>query len=963
MKIFKKLRLGLLLATAVAILGLFLGHSQASAAGVTYTAAWLDRSNIKVTGSDGTSITLTDGAWDNTWDYTANWSTDGCQVEINGFGTNQIVGLTQRNGNPPWDAAASQAKLTVQHLQGTSCAPVAGYNKQSISIGDPQNAQIMFAWLDSGTIGRVDGNTDFTFSNPQKQADGSTWFTRNSEAGATKCRDILVVGTQNLFGNILGVTLYELNNNDPGTGQKAPANIDPTQTCYLQNTVKSLIALEPFDAANSAVPSGVNLPLGGQANASKPPGTGGSGGTADGTQPDTCELSSNGFSFAWLMCPLLLAGQEISDNLINAFEDQLSFNVNQNLGDQNSQASVEKTWSLVKNLATAFLVIIILIMVISQAVGGGPFDAYTVRKMLPRLVAVAIAIQLSWAMVSWVIDVFDDLGRGIADIMYFSFGGSDALSLGHILAHANIGSYTAGTISWVGVIGLIGLSIAALPAVLVFLLIALAAMVTALVTLILRKVIIIVLLIFAPIALLAYVLPGTQRYWKLWVNNFIKILAMFPLVVILVAAGRVFAYIVGTQDNAALLNFLFVMVGFFGPLFFLPKTFKWGGQALSFAADGVSNFTNRFAGKESALGKGVRGYGERVQGSRAKEYDPNAHWTKRAFRRVQSGHMLPTERSRRLAIAAGNKWAEERNEEANALATRIQEKSLTGYNKYDNDRDGQYVQFARNADGKLIDAAGNEVQDIDHAAVLHVFGTGKAGQKAAHAAGAFETLTGVEAGKQALIDAAGNSGSKVVDKRLAQAAQKLLLDTSSEIELQGAQVQGGDNQGRRVTEVSSWKSNITSSPPHYSAINRTRADFAPDLIESAEGAASRYLGRQVEYGAANAADRKVIDKYRLKIALDRLTPEQMQNMHYGFYQDIARMEDSSLSDQLRQKVEQFKYEGGTIGSSAAGSLRGGREKHVDAALSYATPVGPGTPAPRGAPARPAVPTVPTLGNL
>jgi hypothetical protein len=171
-----------------------------------------------------------------------------------------------------------------------------------------------------------------------------------------------------------------------------------------------------------AIPITVTGQLGGGPIVPPGGGTGGGGGDAA-TPADTCELSSNGFSLAWLMCPVLLAGEEISNNLINAFENELSFNVSQGLGGKDSQAGVEKTWSLFKNIATAILVILMLVMVFSQAVSIGPFDAYTVRKMLPRLVIVAIAIQLSWPLVAFIIDRFDDIGRGIANIMKFSFGG------------------------------------------------------------------------------------------------------------------------------------------------------------------------------------------------------------------------------------------------------------------------------------------------------------------------------------------------------------------------------------------------------------------------------------------------------------------------------------------------------------------------------------------------------------
>jgi len=753
-----------------------------------------------------------------------------------------------------------------------------------------------------------------------------------------------------IMGSAGGSTgkMYILTNQDKGfsAGDDAVKEFPALAGIITPGTCWDYLSLDVNKGGpQPAIPITVTGALG-QGPVVTPPSGGPTGDGNAATPADTCELSSNGFSLAWLMCPLLLAGEEISNNLINAFENELSFNVSQGLGNKDSQTSVEKTWSLFKNIATAILVILMLLMVFSQAISAGPFDAYTVRKMLPRLVIVAIAIQLSWPLVSFIIDTFDDIGRGIANIMYFSFGGADALSLGHILNNANIGTATAATISWVGLVGTIGLGIAALPALLLLVVTTSAAIITAVITLVLRKIIIILLLMLAPIALLAYVLPGTQRYWKLWLDNLIKILAMFPLVVALVAAGRIFAFIVGTQDNTQFLNFIFICVGFFGPLFFLPKTFKWGGQLMSVTANGVASATNRFMGKESALGKGFQGYGERKQGEKAKAYNPLDPMWKRGLRRVQSGHAIPfSERSRRLTIASGNKWADERNDEASAYVGRTQEKALDGYNIYDIDDDGNYLQLSKNAAGQYLDAAGN----ITNKQGAQVLARGVTKEQAT-----FKRATGVEAGKQALIDIAGNSGGSVTDKRAAQAAQKLLIDTHSEIEFQNAQIQGGANQGRRVNEVESWKGNITSSPPHYSTVNGSRPDFAPDLLESAEAAASRRLGRQVTYQTASAADRRQIDVEKSRIAIERLTPEQVGQVHYGFYDDIGKIGAEAaidrtgapildpttgmpmnISQMLANRLSDFKNSGTTIGVNAVGALRGGKQDHVDAALRAA----------------------------
>jgi hypothetical protein len=57
-----------------------------------------------------------------------------------------------------------------------------------------------------------------------------------------------------------------------------------------------------------------------------------------------------------------------------------------------------KAWTVIKDLATTVLIIILLVMVFSQAAGTGVFEAIQVRKILPRLVIAVIAMQLSWEL-------------------------------------------------------------------------------------------------------------------------------------------------------------------------------------------------------------------------------------------------------------------------------------------------------------------------------------------------------------------------------------------------------------------------------------------------------------------------------------------------------------------------------------------------------------------------------------
>jgi hypothetical protein len=322
-----------------------------------------------------------------------------------------------------------------------------------------------------------------------------------------------------------------------------------------------------------------------------------SGGTAVDQADDPCTVT--GFSLSWLICPTLQAADKFSQVTINLFEKQLGFRIS-DLSRNGGQDKVKLSWSLIRDISSAVLVIIMLIMVISQAVGGGPFEAYTIRKMLPKLVLAVILIQLSWTLLSYVVGLFDDIGHGLKDILYLPFQGANLDDFGSLLGNAGVSTGTAAAFSWTAIIGLaVGVSIG-LPALLGFVFAAIIADLTGLAVLIFRKIIIIMAMILAPLALLAWLLPGTQSYFKLWRENLLKALMMYPLVIGIVAAGRIFAYVIGTSRGDQFLNFFLVTVAFFGPLFILPKTYKWGGSALKSIGEQTFKVSEKYlTGKEA----------------------------------------------------------------------------------------------------------------------------------------------------------------------------------------------------------------------------------------------------------------------------------------------------------------------------------------------------------------------------
>ena len=319
----------------------------------------------------------------------------------------------------------------------------------------------------------------------------------------------------------------------------------------------------------------------------------GSGGTQS-IEP-TCE-SGSFTSLEWIMCPLFNIAADLTNKLVDEFKKQLCFKVDES--QTSSKATCEATptkeikpaWNAIKNIVSALLVIIMLIAIFAQATSIGPVDAYTLRKLLPRLVAAVILIQISFYLFSWVVNVVDDLGEGLDTLLNSIFTSSSGVNLNdldELLARAKVGVATATGANWVAIIGIIALGIASLPVLLLMLFGAAIAIFIAFAVLIFRKVLIIALLLIAPVALLLWILPNTERYWKMWWDNFLKILLMFPLIVLLIEAGRIFAFVAGPTAGNEFIALLIVMIGFFGPLFILPKTFKWGGTLMAMAGENL----------------------------------------------------------------------------------------------------------------------------------------------------------------------------------------------------------------------------------------------------------------------------------------------------------------------------------------------------------------------------------------
>jgi hypothetical protein len=219
------------------------------------------------------------------------------------------------------------------------------------------------------------------------------------------------------------------------------------------------------------------------------------------------------------------------------------------------------------------------------------FSAYTIKKVLPRLIISVIAVNVSWYVAIGLLDVANTLGGATREILLAPFSGLETDIIG-TLSGGQQGVVSLLLGGGVGVMVLFS-SFAVFTPILVG---GLLALFIGYVVLVLRQALIIMLIILSPLMLVAWVIPGMENFAKKGVGLYIKLLAMYPIIIALLVSGRIVSAVLnntggeGTLDpsDADLLPKILAMVALFAPYFMIPFVLKFMGGFLA----NISNMAN-----------------------------------------------------------------------------------------------------------------------------------------------------------------------------------------------------------------------------------------------------------------------------------------------------------------------------------------------------------------------------------
>ena len=309
----------------------------------------------------------------------------------------------------------------------------------------------------------------------------------------------------------------------------------------------------------------------------------------------TCRDAARGAAF--ILCTIADLASDALGGVYSWMEKYMVVDANlvkTTANDRGFPSATYQAWEYFRNITNILFVIFLLIVIFSQLTGFG-IDNYGIKKSLPRLIAAAIIVNLSFYICAICVDLSNIIGAGInsffteipirvdeshwsvKDVLGSVGGGIGLLTLGFgklISMGGGIGAVVLsgglGTVLGAG-------AIAALIAFLVAVVSALITILTMVLLLGIRQGITVVGISIAPLAMVCYILPNTKQLFDRWLKIMQSMLIVYPLCGLLIGAGNFASRVILAASTSAELDFLLVIVSCFiqiGPYFLLPTLIR-----------------------------------------------------------------------------------------------------------------------------------------------------------------------------------------------------------------------------------------------------------------------------------------------------------------------------------------------------------------------------------------------------
>lgn len=275
--------------------------------------------------------------------------------------------------------------------------------------------------------------------------------------------------------------------------------------------------------------------------------------------------------FGWIACPVLGFLGKLSDTLFKTLQPLLQF---ETLTRSDTYGQIEKVWSVFRNIANVGFVVIFLTIALSHTTGRG-LKSYTVQKMLPRLVIISIAANISLPLAALSIDASNLAGAGMRDLIETrAVRVEDNSTFEEVTSGILAGTLTSaiggGTAIGIGGLSLSGAFYGLLAILLPTIIASAIALGITLIILVARQAFLVILVVLMPVALMFQLMRGTSQYWGKWSKYFVGMLLVYPVVSVVFGASSLASHVIMLSGkDSALMSLMAIGVQSI-PLLILP---------------------------------------------------------------------------------------------------------------------------------------------------------------------------------------------------------------------------------------------------------------------------------------------------------------------------------------------------------------------------------------------------------
>lgn len=330
--------------------------------------------------------------------------------------------------------------------------------------------------------------------------------------------------------------------------------------------------------------------------------------TPPATQDGETVCKANAGVLGWILCPIIKAISGIGEHMWNQVEqNHLKIQAREMFVNN---TGVKDAFDIVRNISNIAFIILFMFVIFSQLTGVG-IDNYGIKRILPRLILVAILTNLSYYICEAAVDVSNIFGAGLNDMLtgFANNIGYGRDSMGALAGGLAIDALLTGggvaiflTLNPMGAVGgaiwiafaVFGVIVSMVAAMLVLYLIV-----------VIREAAIIIMVVLAPVAIVCYALPNTEKIYKRWFDIFKALLIVYPICGAMVGAGRLAAAVLGqinTQSMAIAAMIVQVI-----PFFLIPMLLKNSLAALGNIGAKISNAGRSLSKRASgAVTNGIR---------------------------------------------------------------------------------------------------------------------------------------------------------------------------------------------------------------------------------------------------------------------------------------------------------------------------------------------------------------------